>query len=289
VDEQTTGQIVTLAPGWRRRGATSTGGADPCHAALDAAQSCLAIANYGGGSVALLRLDPTTGAPVGPPLVRMHPGHGPVVARQTSAHAHWVGFSPDNLWLHAVDLGADAIFAHRYDAARGALDDGVIAYAAPAGSGPRHIVRHPRAQRAYLVSELANTVTTLSARADGRFAALAIASSLPAGFAGQSAAAHIAIDAAGDRLYVSNRGHDSIAVFAIDRTGDLALLQHVPSGGHWPRFFLLLERERRLVVANERSGTLCILRLAADGRLVPTNTSLDVPGGVFIGHFETPS
>lgn len=281
--EQASGTVAALAPGWRPRGVASTGGADPCHAALDARQSCLAVANYSSGSAALLRLDPATGAPIAPPLVRVHAGHGPVADRQAGPHAHWVGFSPDDRWLHAVDLGADAIFAHRFDAARGTIDAGVIAYRAPAGSGPRHLARHPRLRSAYLVSELANTVTVLTATPDGRFAARATLSTLPAGFTGHSQAAHIAINARGDRLYVSNRGHDSLAVFAIDRKGDLSLLQHLSSGGRWPRFFLLLDRQRRLVVANERSGTLAIFRIAADGRIAPTGQSLAVPGGVFIG------
>jgi 6-phosphogluconolactonase len=284
VRERTQGDVAAYAPGWAQRGAVSTGGADPCHLALDRASACLVAANYSSGSIAFYRLDPRTGLPGAPTMFR-HSGSGPDHSRQEAPHAHWVGFSPDQRWLHAVDLGADAIFAYRFDPRARTLQSPTVAWQAPAGAGPRHIVRHPRLPIAYVVCELANAVMALDARADGGFDTRHAVSTLPAGHTGASQAAHIAIDRAGRRLYVSNRGDDSIAVFALDAAGAPTLLQHVATGGHWPRMFLLLDADQRLVVGNERSGTLTVFRVATDGRLTATGEVLGVPGIVFLGQF----
>ncbi len=281
VRETAHGTVSAFAPGWTRRGTAQTEGADPCHVAVDRAGGCMAIANYSSGSVAFHRLDPHTGVP-GDPVVFHHTGHGPNRARQEAPHAHWVGFSPDRRWLHAVDLGADAIFGYRFDPQARTLASPVVAWSAPPGAGPRHLVRHPRLPRAYVVCELSNTLLTLDARADGGFVTRHSVSTLPAGHRGASQAAHIAIDRAGRRLYVSNRGHDSIAVFALDPAGVSSLLQHIPSGGDWPRIFLLLETEGRVMVANERSGSLAIFRIERDGRLMATGQRVAVPGAVFL-------
>lgn len=134
----------------------------------------------------------------------------------------------------------------------------------------------------FLVSELANSVTLLDRADDGTLHAGQLLSSLPAGFVGDSQAGHIALNRSGDRLYVSNRGHDSIALFAVDEAGGLTLIEHVPSGGSSPRFFLLLEAQRRLVVANEQAGRLTMFEIAPDGRLARTGADLEVPGAAFI-------
>jgi 6-phosphogluconolactonase len=144
------------------------------------------------------------------------------------------------------------------------------------------MVRHPTLPRAYLVSELANTLTVLTVRGGGLFEAAQILTTLPSGFSGHSQAAHIAIDAAGRRLYLSNRGANTLVVFALDAGGHPSLLQHIACGGNWPRFFLLLERERRLLVANERSGEVAIFQLLGDGRLRDSGGRIRAPGTVFL-------
>lgn len=281
VQEGRRGTVSAYAPDWTRRGTATTQGEDPCFAALDRASLCLAVANYSSGSVAFHRLDRATGVP-GEPVVFRHVGSGPNASRQQAPHAHWVGFSPDRRWLHSVDLGADTIFAYRFDPQARALSPPVVAWRATGGAGPRHMVHHPRLPRAYVVCELSNQLITLDAGPDGSFTTRQTLSTLPAGYTGASQAAHIAVDRAGERLYLSNRGHDSIAAFALDAAGTPSLIQHVSCGGRWPRLFRLLERERRLIVANERSGTLAVLQIASDGRLTPTSQSLVVPGIAFI-------
>lgn len=279
LDEQTEGRLGVYDASLQRIAEASTLGADPCHAALSQDGRRLAVANYSSGSVALFTLD-RAGRPVGEATRISHEGSGPNRERQTGPHAHWVGFSADGTQLHSVDLGADAVFLHRIGA-KGAIDTS-IAYRTEAGAGPRHLARHPKLPIAYLVTELANTVTVLRAHPDGRFTALATLSTLPKGFTGASAGAHIAVNRGGTRLYISNRGHDSIAVFAIDGAGGLTPIQHAACGGHWPRLFLLREDAGELLVANERSGNIARLALAKDGRLGPAAHGTDLPGVVFL-------
>jgi len=263
---------------WEMVARIETNGAEPCHLALDAEESRLAIAHYGSGSVTLLALDPTNGLPVAPERVHRNGGRGPDAERQEAPHAHWVGFRDG--WLYQTDLGTDQVLAFHVDGER-TLAEPEIAYAAPAGSGPRFIAFHPTQPIAYLVSELASTLTTLDI--DGpRLLERSSLSTLPPGFSGKSLGGHVGINCAGNRLYATNRGHDSIAVFALAEDGSPALLQHVPSGGASPRFMLLAEEERRLFVANEEGGSVAVFDIAEDGRLEASTLPIAVPGAVFL-------
>ncbi|PZU09100.1 lactonase family protein [Sphingomonas sp.] len=282
IAEGAIGRLGLYDRGLRPLAERSMPGSGPCHVAISPDRSAVAVANYGSGSILLYPLDRVTGLPGGEGQEAQHHGTGPDAQRQTGPHAHWVGFTRDSRWLHSVDLGADSIFAHGYDASTQKLGEMRIAFRAPAGAGPRHLARHPRLPVCYLVAELANTLTVLAASEDGTFRQTAVMSTLPQGFAGASQVAHIAPNAAGTRLYVSNRGHDSIAVFALAPDGAASLIQHVDCGGHWPRFFLLLEDRGELLVANERSGTVTCLAIAQDGRLRSIPGSLDVPGVAFL-------
>lgn len=284
LNEQREGQIGTWRDGaeWQLLGMSTTAGSDPCHVALDATETCLAAANYSSGNIVFYRLDPKTGVPVAPPTVRQNKGHGIDPEAQKGPHAHWVGFSRDQRWLHSVDLGTDQILSYPFDARAGTIGEAFVAYQAPAGSGPRLLALHPRLAKAYLLCELGSKIVQLDIAGGGRFEAGQILSTLPADFTGHNQSAHLAINRAGTRLYLSNRGHDSLAVFAIDAGGRLSLLQHVATRGSWPRFFLLLEAERRLIVANQRAGELAAFSVAADGRLAPIGEVVKVPGVAFL-------
>lgn len=284
VDEQSEGALGIFrdtSAGWQQLARVPTLGAEPCYAALDAEQSCLAVANYGSGSVALFRLDEQTGAPLGSPAVWQNAGGGPNADRQEGPHAHCVCFSRDNRWLYVVDLGADEVLAFEIDSADGPLAPRGIAYHAPAGSGPRHLVLHRSLPLALLVSELDSMLTVLE-MTDRRLLARQTLSTLPADFAGGSLGGHLSLNAAGDRVYVTNRGHDSIAVFAWNESGALELLQHVPSGGASPRSFLLLETERQLLLANEEQSNITAFAVMPDGRLSRLEIDITVPGAVFL-------
>lgn len=283
VDERDDGMLGIYrhaGSGWTCLGRVTTGGSAPCHVALDATQSCVAVANYASGSVALYRLD-TTGMPVAPPIVHTNTGSGPNPDRQQSAHAHWVGFGPDNRTVYATDLGTDEIRMFAFDAEQGTLDGPRIAFAAPPGSGPRHMLFHPRhPHTAYLACELTSALVVLDL--DGtELRDRATLSTLPPGWKGANILAHIGANAAGDRLYVSNRGHESIAVFALDAHGDATPIQHVASGGLSPRFFLILETERRMIVVHERDHRVTMLDILPDGTLAPTGVAVTVPGAAF--------
>jgi 6-phosphogluconolactonase (cycloisomerase 2 family) len=285
VDEQDDGALGAhrrSAAGWIREARATTGGASPCHVALDRTQSWVAVANYTSGSIALYRLDPVSGLPLAPPLYHANTGSGPDPERQRSPHAHWVGFGLDNDFLYVADLGADMVVAFPFDAERGTLGSPHTALVAAPGSGPRHLFFHPRhPTSAYLACELNSTLVALDVFG-GELHRRTTLSTLPSGLdQGPNNLAHIDANAAGDRLYVSNRGHDSIAVFALEENGDPHLLQHVVSGGASPRFFLLLEQKRRMVVVHERDQRVTMLDILPDGTLAPTRIAAHVPGAAF--------
>lgn len=268
--------IYKLEDGWKQLARLPTGGADPCYVALDATETRLAVANYGSGSVSLFSLDPHTGLPIGPPVVRANSGQGPNAERQEGPHAHCALFSPDLRWLYQTDLGTDQILAFPPDG----VGEASLAFAAPPGSGPRHLILHPSRSVTFLISELASTLTMLDIEGSTLKVRQCL-STLPQGFDGENLGGHIGMNAAGDRLYVTNRGQDSLATFAFDGER-LSLLQHVPSGGASPRFFLLLEAEKLMLVANEEGGNVTGFKILDDGTLEPAGLDVAVPGAVFI-------
>jgi 6-phosphogluconolactonase len=283
VAEQPNGLARAAAAGQGQfvaRSEAHTGGDAPCHLALDPSGSLLAAANYESGSIALFRLDASGDLPLSPTWHHQLEGSGPNPERQMGPHAHWVGFTEGGRRLYCVDLGSDAIVMFDMDPDRPSLDRPKIAYRAPAGSGPRHLAFHPTLRLAFLVSELASTLTMLSIAADGTLEALQTVSTLPPD-AGESLGGAIAINDAGNRIYVTNRGHDSIAVFAFDGT-DMSLLQHVPSGGASPRFLLLIEQEQRMLLANEESSNVALFAIENDGRLMPLGIPTSIPGAAFL-------
>jgi 6-phosphogluconolactonase len=196
-----------------------------------------------------------------------------------------VGFAADGRTLYCVDLGSDRIWAFAVGDADTPLPPPSIAYRAPAGSGPRHLAFHPTRPVAFLVSELASTLTMLMIGSDGALEPRVTASTVPEGVSGSLGGA-VATNRAGDRVYVTNRGHDSVAVFGIEDDA-LVLLQHVGTRGKSPRFILLMDDEARLLVANEEGGGVSIFAVRPDGTLSPCPHTLDVNGAVFLA--EMPS
>jgi 6-phosphogluconolactonase len=283
VDEQAEGALTMLravAGNWQQLARVSSGGAEPCYLALDAQERCLAVANYGDGAIAVFHLDEHTGLPLEPPAVRRNHGSGPARDRQEGPHAHCVAFNHNQEWLYHVDLGTDQVIVHPIDASRELSGAPVVAFQAPAGSGPRHLVFHPVLPLALLASELASTLTVLQVVGSSLLAMQTI-STLPPGFSGQSLAGHLTLNAAGTRAYVTNRGHDSIAVFSWNEVGVIDSIQHVPSGGASPRSIVLLEAERQLVVANEESDNVTVFDLRTDDTLGALCDMIPVPGAVF--------
>jgi len=252
----------------------SSRGADPCHLALDATGRTLAVANYTGGNFALFPVaaDGKLGAAS---AVLEHAGDapGPNQARQNGPHAHQVLFDPSNKFLLGVDLGLDRVFVYRFDAARGsATPNDPPAAALPPGSGPRHLALEPGAKQAFVISELLSTMTSFGwDAATGRLTLRQSASTLPADFKSQSSTAEVVVHPTGRFVYGSNRGHDSIAVFAVGANGQLRLVETESTRGQTPRSFTIDPTGRWLLAANQKTNTIAIYRIdPATGALSPS-------------------
>ena len=270
---------------WRSRGGNweqlarlDTAGEEPCYVSLDERGRRLAVANYRSGSLALFALD-KHGLPVQPAASFQDAGSGPVEDRQEGPHVHCVRFGPDEETLYAVDLGADHILYFRLDGA--SLGPAKMAYRAPPGSGPRHLLFRPARPFALLLSELASTLTLLRIAGDA-LEPLATCSTLPPGWQGENLGGHLEWPSTG-RVYVSNRGHDSLALIEVDLdAAALKPVQHVPSGGKSPRHFRLTDAPCGLVVAHEKDGIVALFRIGEDGRLTGPCHSAKLPGACYV-------
>jgi 6-phosphogluconolactonase len=260
-------------------------GTDPCHVVLDPSGHFLLVANYSSGSVAVFPVaaDGRLGAPT---AVIQHAGHSVDKNRQEGPHAHCVTFDPAGRYVFVCDLGLDRVMAYQLDAA-GKLRPAAHPFAQVApGSGPRHLAFSPDARQAYVLNELAATVTVFAYDAStGALTEKQTISTLPGGYSGQRWCAEIAVHPSGRWLYASNRGHNSVAQFSIDpATGVLQFEATLETGGRTPRHFAILPSAQYLVAANQESDTLRLCRIdAATGRLEPVGEMVDVPAPVCVG------
>lgn len=263
----------------------SSRGAGPAFVAVDHTGRDLLVANYGGGSVAVCPIHSDGRLGEATAFVQ-HTGSSVNPQRQREPHAHSINVSPDNRFAIVADLGLDKLLVYRFDAASGSLapNDPPFAAVKP-GSGPRHFTFHPNGKFAYVINELASTVTAFSYdAARGALTALQTVSTLPKDFTGSSTTAEVQVDPAGKFLYGSNRGHDSIAVFAIDPAkGTLTPVERVSTQGKTPRNFRIDPTGSYLFAANQASGNVVIFRIdAKTGRLTPTGQVLSVPSPVCV-------
>ncbi len=251
----------------------SEGGA-PCYVSLDRSGSVVLVANYGAGSIALLPVGANGALGPAAQVVR-HTGKGPNAERQAAPHAHCILPDLSNRFVLAADLGADRVFVYRLDLDGKLLHvEGGDAVMRP-GAGPRHIAFHPTLPLVFAANELDSTVATLRFDAErGALSPLDTLSTVPAGWTGTNYPADIHVAANGRMLYVSNRGHNSIAVLSVAETtrgGALVLDQVVSTEGDWPRNFSLDPTGRWLLVANQRSDSVVVFGRDPDsGRLTPT-------------------
>ncbi len=267
----------------------STGGRNPVHLALDPTGRFMIVANYATGSVSSLAVgsDGALGALV---HVLTLPGSpGPHKTQQDSSHPHHIVFDPAGTTIFVPDKGLDRIFALKLDSGgRLSLAD-LGSTVTREGAGPRHIVFHPSKPYAYVVNELDSSVTTYAFEPKpGTLHPLEIHSTLPSTFTGNNSAAEVAISASGKFLYVSNRGHDSIATFQVNNENSLlSPLVWTPSLGKGPRFFALNAANRFLYVANENSDTISIFHVNnTSGGLSPTGQMINTGSPVCIVFFE---
>ena len=262
-----------------------SGGGAPCYITLDRAGKFVLVANYVGGSVAVFPILERGGVGEASSFVQ-HVGHGLDPDRQSSPHAHCIMPDPANRFILAADLGLDRVLAYRFDARAGKLSANPSAEAVMApGAGPRHLAFHPSGHTVYVVNELNSTVATLRYdAATGALTGLQTVPSLRDEMSGGNAPADVHVHPSGRFLYMSNRGRDSIAVFAIDkRTSTLQPLQFEPTGGNWPRNFAIDPSGRFLFVAHERSSTIVTHRIdTRTGKLTSTGQTLELPSPVCI-------
>jgi 6-phosphogluconolactonase len=262
----------------------SSGGGGACHLAVDKTGKTLVVANYGSGSVAAFPLSPDGRLNPATALMQ-HSGSSVDPKRQTGPHAHAVVLSADNRFVFVPDLGLDQIRIYRLDAATARLtpNDPPFVSAKP-GSGPRHFAFSPNGRFAYSLHEMGSLVTAWAyTPASGLLAELQTISTLPADFHGEDNSAEIEIDAKGRFLYASNRGHDSITAFAIERNGELKLVENVPTQGHIPRNFKIDPTGRYLFAANQNTNNIVIFRIdPRTGRLSPSVQVLEVQSPVCV-------
>ena len=272
---------IEPATGWLRLlNQRPSGGTGPCHLVLDPSGRNLLVANYGSGSVSVVRvgadgrLGDTTAS-------IQHHGHSVNPQRQQGPHAHGVTLDPANKFAFVCDLGLDQVLAYRFDADRGTLTPAEpAAIAIKPGSGPRHLVFRPDGRFAYVISEMSSTVTTFAYDAStGRLREIETVSTLPPYFDGANSGAEIALVPSGKFLFVSNRGQNSVVLFAVDREkGTLEYIEDQGTGGKKPRQFAIQPSARHLVVVNQDSDTVLACRIDPDnGRLKPSGIFADVP------------
>ncbi|MDK2661563.1 lactonase family protein [Cupriavidus consociatus] len=254
----------------------STHGKNPVHLALDPSERYIVVSNHIGASLAVLPLSDHGALGEMTQLVKLDGPIGPHRTEQKQAKPHFNPFDPSGNFVIVPDKGLDRTFAFRFA-------DGKLAPAAPSfvesreASGPRHVAFHPNGRYAYVVNELDSTVTTYSYnRSTAQLTPLQILPTLPETFTGNSRAAEIEVDRSGRFVYASNRGHDSIAVFAVDPSTSLLRFTGADlSHGRTPRFFTTDPSGRFLYALNEDSDTIIAFHINPNsGRLYPTGFSV---------------
>lgn len=257
----------------------SSGDAGPCYCSVDATGTCVMIAHYVGGSVSVLSIR-SDGALDEPTTVVEHEGASVDPERQTQPHPHSIAPGPENRFVYVPDLGTDRIHTYELD-----LESCTLHPADPPavslheGAGPRHFDIHPQRRVLYLLNELDATLTTFDYDPEmGTLVQRGTTDTLPAEFDDDNLAADIHVHPSGRQVYVSNRGHDSIAVIELDNDGGITgRISHVPTRGACPRNFAFDPSGTFLFAANRESDAINVFRVdAATGELEYTGNEIDV-------------
>jgi 6-phosphogluconolactonase len=275
--DRTTGKLTELNQ-------QSSRGAAPCHVIVDPSGKNLLLANYTGGSVAVLPIQED--GSLGPASDhQQHVGSSVHPRRQKEPHAHSINLTPDARHALAADLGLDKVLIYRFDADQGKLEPhDPAAGLLPPGSGPRHLAFHTSGRFAYVINELSSTVTAFAYDPQAvTLQEIQTISTLPEPVSGNSTA-EVVVHPSGKFLYGSNRGHDSLAIFTIDpATGRLTRAGHQPTGGKTPRNFAIDPSGAYLLAANQGSNSVVVFRIdGATGGLRPTGNQIQVGAPVCI-------
>ena len=263
----------------------SSGGPAPCHITIDHTGKYVFVANYEVGSVAAFPIlaDGSLGKAT---AFLPHTGHSVDAKRQEGPHAHSIYPSPDNRFVISADLGTDKVYVYRFDASKGTLTPNDPPSASvPPGTGPRHFAFGANGKFAYAIEEMGSSLTTFSYdAAHGVLKPLETLSTVPKDYKGYNDCAELYIHPNGKFLYGSNRGHNSITVFALDPVkGTPTPIQYQSTEGKTPRGFGIDPTGHYLIAANQDSNTLVMFRIDPNtGRLTPTGENLEVQAPVCV-------
>ena len=253
-------------------------GAYPCYIDVNKTGDKLAVANYGTGNVAFYQI--SNGKLEDSATIRQHTGKGPNPNRQKGPHAHFSKFRPELNMIYTVDLGIDEVIAYTVNS--GNFGEGFTALKLNGGDGPRHLAFHPEKNQAFVINELSSTIVSASINQEtGEFEAIDRISTIPEDYEGENSCADIHISKDGKYLYGSNRGHNSIAIFAVADDGKLEGLGTVSVKGDWPRNFTLSPDGNFLLVANQRSNNIVVFNVNQDtGMLTPNGNEISIDSPV---------
>src|SRR5262245_60336837 len=270
----------------------SSVGNGPCHLSVDRAGKNALVANYGSGSVACLPIHSDGRLGEASSFIQ-HKGQGADPRRQKGPHGHSINLDPDNRFAFAADLGLDKVLIYKFDADSGKLTSNEPAFAkvAPA-SGPRHFAFHPSGEFAYVINEMANTITAFRYEpGKGALSEIQTITTLPEDFKQRSHTAEVVVHPSGKFVYGSNRGHDSLAIFAVDpNTGKLTAAGHEPTLGKNPRNFAIDPTGTYLLAENMDSDSIVVFRLDPQtGGLTKVGEPLSIPKPVCIRMIPKPS
>lgn len=262
-----------------------TGGEHPCYLYYWEEQQVLLAANYSSGNVAVIPLDEQGNVLEASSVIRNGvKGSGVNPERQQGAYAHCISPIPGTQYVCVADLGMDAVLVYRYDEETKTLHEHTTCSFA-GGAGPRHIVFHPNLSIAYVANELDSSITVLAVdKTAGTLERIEIVSSIPTEHTAYNDAADLHLSEDGRFLYSSNRGHNSIAAYEIDKqTGQLTAIQHISSGGELPRNFVIAPGSQYIIAANQKTNSLNVfVRDTASGQLTATAHQLSIPTPVCI-------
>jgi 6-phosphogluconolactonase len=260
-------------------------GTSTCHLTVDATGRHLLAVNYGTGSVIVCPIADDGRLGEATAFIQ-HEGHSVDPRRQKGPHAHSVNLDAANRFAFVADLGLDKVMVYRFDATAGTLAPHDPPWVATEpGAGPRHFAFHPSGRFAYVLNEMASSVTAMAYdAAAGVLTPIHTVTMLPEEFDAMNTGAEVAVHPSGRFVYASNRGHDSIAVFRIDeKTGRLTPAGHASTRGKRPRHFAVDPSGRYLLAANRDSNTIVAFRIDAEtGALEPTGSTAEAPGAICI-------
>jgi 6-phosphogluconolactonase (cycloisomerase 2 family) len=271
--DQATGKLTVL-------NTQPTNGVNGVHLAFDATGRFLSLANYASGSLIVLPVN--TDGTLGPisDQVTLTGTPGPHKTQQTSSHPHHCPFDRTGRFIVVPDKGFDKVFVYRLDAERGKLIEGTPpSVASRDGAAPRHVDFHPKLPYMYVINEIDSTLTTYQFEPEkGVLKPLQVITTLPPSHTGNNSCAEVWVPSSGRFVYGSNRGHDSIVVFAVDpKLGTLSPVGWHPTQGQTPRYFGFDPTGTHLYAANQNSDNIVIFRVnATTGALTPTGEVVPV-------------